>query len=124
MGRTSSWPLGAVVLIIGIPSAQVLEIGVQVAAEPRSGQHFAPRLEVPSGRRLARLPRSSVSPGASGNVKLGCWLWETFRRSAGIQVALTPGMLKLLGSYALAKLLGFGLVGAIVIYALLSLVTR
>jgi len=28
-------------------------------------------------------------------------------------------MLKLLGSYALAKLLGFGLVGAIVIYALL-----
>jgi hypothetical protein len=32
-------------------------------------------------------------------------------------------MLKLLGSYALAKLLGFGLVGAIVIYALLSLLT-
>ena len=29
-------------------------------------------------------------------------------------------MLKLFGSYALAKLLGFGLVGAIVIYALLS----
>jgi hypothetical protein len=33
-------------------------------------------------------------------------------------------MLKLLGSYALAKLLGFGLVGAIVIYAVLSMVTR
>ena len=32
-------------------------------------------------------------------------------------------MLKLLGSYALAKLLGFGLFGAIVIYALLSLLT-
>jgi hypothetical protein len=32
-------------------------------------------------------------------------------------------MLKLLGSYALAKLLGFGFVGAIVIYALLSLLT-
>jgi len=47
-----------------------------------------------------------------------------FWHSAGIQVALTIGMLKLLGSYALAKLLGFGLVGAIVIYALLSLVTR
>jgi len=32
-------------------------------------------------------------------------------------------MLKLLGSYALAKMLGFGLVGAIVIYFLLGLVT-
>jgi hypothetical protein len=32
-------------------------------------------------------------------------------------------MLKLIGSYALAKLLGFGLFGAIVIYALLSLLT-
>ena len=32
---------------------------------------------------------------------------------------LSSDMLKLLGSYALAKLLGFGLVGAIVIYALL-----
>ena len=46
------------------------------------------------------------------------------QRSGGIHVALRLGMLKLLGSYALAKLLGFGLVGAIVIYALLSLVTR
>jgi hypothetical protein len=32
-------------------------------------------------------------------------------------------MLKLLGSYALAKLLGFGLFGAIIIYALMSLFT-
>jgi hypothetical protein len=32
-------------------------------------------------------------------------------------------MLKLLGSYALAKLLGFGLFGAIVIYGLLSLLS-
>jgi hypothetical protein len=32
-------------------------------------------------------------------------------------------MLKLLGSYALAKLLGFGLIGAIVIYAILSLLS-
>jgi hypothetical protein len=30
-------------------------------------------------------------------------------------------MLKLLGSYVIAKLLGFGLLGAIVIYLLLSL---
>jgi len=29
-------------------------------------------------------------------------------------------MLKLLGSYALAKMLGFGLFGAIIIYAILS----
>ena len=41
----------------------------------------------------------------------------------GMPVAHTLVMLKLLGSYALAKLLGFGLVGAIVIYALLSLLT-
>jgi len=45
------------------------------------------------------------------------------RASDGIRVALCSDMLKLLGSYALAKLLGFGLVGAIVIYALLSLLT-
>ena len=32
-------------------------------------------------------------------------------------------MLKLIGSYAIAKLLGFGLIGAVVIYALLSLLT-
>jgi hypothetical protein len=38
-------------------------------------------------------------------------------------VALATGMLKLIGSYALAKLLGFGIVGAIVIYAILSLLT-
>ena len=43
--------------------------------------------------------------------------------SSGIPVALALVMLKLLGSYALAKLLGFGLIGAIVIYALLSLLT-
>ena len=43
--------------------------------------------------------------------------------SNGIALARCLGMLKLLGSYALARLLGFGLVGAIVIYALLSLLT-
>jgi hypothetical protein len=32
-------------------------------------------------------------------------------------------MLKLIGSYALAKLLGFGILGAIVIYLILSLLT-
>jgi len=32
-------------------------------------------------------------------------------------------MLKLIGSYVIAKVLGFGILGAIVIYALLSLLT-
>jgi hypothetical protein len=32
-------------------------------------------------------------------------------------------MLKLLGSYALARLMGFGILGAIVIYLLLTLLT-
>ena len=41
----------------------------------------------------------------------------------GIPVALERVMLKLIGSYALAKLLGFGLFGAIIIYLILSLLT-
>jgi hypothetical protein len=32
-------------------------------------------------------------------------------------------MLKLIGSYVLAKMLGFGLLGAIVIYAIISMLT-
>jgi hypothetical protein len=32
-------------------------------------------------------------------------------------------MLKLVGSYVVAKLLGFGILGALVIYALLSMLT-
>jgi hypothetical protein len=32
-------------------------------------------------------------------------------------------MLKLIGSYVVAKMLGLGLIGAIVIYALISLLT-
>lgn len=41
----------------------------------------------------------------------------------GTTVALVSSMLKLIGSYVLAKLLGYGIVGAIVIYLLLSLLT-
>ena len=41
----------------------------------------------------------------------------------GIRVAPATCMLKLVGSYVLAKLLGFGILGAIVIYLLLSLLT-
>ncbi len=33
------------------------------------------------------------------------------------------GMLKLVGSYVIARLLGFGLLGAVVIYALISMLT-
>jgi hypothetical protein len=32
-------------------------------------------------------------------------------------------MLKLVGSYAIAKVLGFGLLGAVMIYALLTMLT-
>ena len=44
----------------------------------------------------------------------------------GTCVARMPAggaMLKLIGSYALAKLLGFGIFGAIVIYLLLTMLT-
>jgi hypothetical protein len=42
---------------------------------------------------------------------------------AGTGVAETARMLKLIGAYALAKLLGYGIGGAIIIYLLLSLVS-
>jgi hypothetical protein len=41
----------------------------------------------------------------------------------GTCVAHTRSMLKLVGSYAIAKVLGFGLLGAVVIYALLTMFT-
>jgi hypothetical protein len=43
--------------------------------------------------------------------------------SRGTAVATERAMLKLLGSYVIAKVLGFGIVGAIVIYLLLTLLT-
>ena len=39
----------------------------------------------------------------------------------GTPVAYSAGMLKLLGSFVIAKILGFGLLGAVVIYFLLSM---
>ena len=45
------------------------------------------------------------------------------RHADGIGVATCIRMLKLLGSYVIAKLLGFGLLGALVIYALISMLT-
>jgi hypothetical protein len=40
-------------------------------------------------------------------------------RLDGSGLALKTGMLKLLGAYALAKLLGFGFIAAILIYMLI-----
>ena len=39
------------------------------------------------------------------------------------QLPVDTGMLKLLGSIALARLLGFGIIGFLVIYLLLTLLT-
>ena len=36
---------------------------------------------------------------------------------------MPQGMLKLIGSYVIAKILGFGLLGALVIYLLLSMLS-
>lgn len=41
----------------------------------------------------------------------------------GICVASANRMLKLIGSYAIAKLLGFGLFGALVIYVIISVLS-
>jgi len=49
--------------------------------------------------------------------------WRSPHTRVGTVVAIEDGMLKLIGSYAIAKLLGFGLFGAIVIYLLLSVLT-
>jgi hypothetical protein len=43
--------------------------------------------------------------------------------SSGTSIAFSAGMLKLIGSYVIAKILGFGLLGALVIYLLLSMLT-
>jgi hypothetical protein len=52
-----------------------------------------------------------------------CRRSDIFVRILVLKLHFRVRMLKLLGSFALAKLLGFGLVGAIVIYALLTLLT-
>ena len=45
------------------------------------------------------------------------------RQELGIQVANQAHMLKMVGSYVLAKMLGFGVVGAIVIYIIWSMLS-
>jgi hypothetical protein len=85
-------------------------------------------------RASARLVSGSVERERSVARYSGwarCWTRADFIRQAptndsGTQDAIHPAgnhMLKLIGSYAIAKLLGFGIVGAIVIYILLSLVS-
>ena len=69
---------------------------------------------------------SPLAMNGSGRWKergVGTRACDGIASTRGIDVAHTRAMLKLLGSYALAKLLGFGIIGAIVIYALLSLVS-
>lgn len=79
--------------------------------------------ECPACRQLSEHPLAYVE---SRPAQFGGQADSTFYQRtlfSGIYVAHKLTMLKLLGSYALAKLLGFGLFGAIVIYALLSLLT-
>ena len=45
------------------------------------------------------------------------------RHEPGTPVAMTGRMLKLIGSYVIARFLGFGLLGALVIYVLLSILS-
>ena len=45
------------------------------------------------------------------------------QRWSGIHLAASRGMLKLLGSIAIGRLLGFGVVGIIVIYLLMRMLT-
>jgi hypothetical protein len=45
------------------------------------------------------------------------------RTGNGTAVANPRAMLKLIGSYVIAKVLGFGLLGAIVIYLILTMLT-
>lgn len=70
----------------------------------RQPEWKALRNGLPTGSRPHHIERASVASASDA------WLWRS-------------GMLKLLGSYALARLLGGGLVLAIVIYLLLSLFT-
>jgi hypothetical protein len=57
-----------------------------------------------------------VLPNSQGNL-------EILRPLGGIYLAPNLGMLRLLGSIAIGRLLGFGIVGIIVIYLLLRLVS-
>ena len=72
-------------------------------------------------RTATRMPDGCVCAGAGACESVR--ELERRQHGAGTAVARVLGMLKLIGSYAIAKLLGFGLVGALVIYALLSMLT-
>lgn len=55
--------------------------------------------------------------------KRGASVTHPYQPTLASSLPWDAGMLKLLGSYALARLLGFGIVGAIVIYLLLTLLS-
>ena len=54
----------------------------------------------------------------------GSWPGMALVASTRHESCSTTSMLKLIGSYVIAKVLGFGIVGAIVIYFLLTLFGR
>jgi len=64
-----------------------------------------------NGPRVTERPATRPRPGPTRGLVFGT------------AVAPVRDMLKLIGSYVIAKMLGFGLLGALVIYALLSLLT-
>jgi hypothetical protein len=75
----------------------------------------------PPVRGSSQAPIVAASLPISGTAR---WLAAPrTRERPGIQVAHYARMLKLVGSYAIAKLLGFGVVGAIVIYVILSMLS-
>jgi len=60
---------------------------------------------------------------ADANLPTGARRHLTPSQNVASQLPSDAGMLKLLGSIALARLLGFGILGFVVIYALLTLLT-
>ena len=106
-------------------------IGVEVR-----GQRPSNRDEPTGSRRVARDPRARAivvlhrTIGMRFTDPTFVFAYSAVRHASvyrrvcsGTRVAQACDMLKLIGSYALAKLLGFGIGGAIVIYLLLSLLT-
>jgi hypothetical protein len=98
-----------------LPTLERNLLSVVTVARDVSAAHRSTAIVV----KRSHKPRHPLSPAFS------CGSRVPLQRdsSVGIHVAPEFRMLKLIGSFALAKLLGFGLLGAIVIYALLSLLT-
>ena len=70
------------------------------------------------------LPEWRPSEVATYWSNAGAILQPTFVRMLAQQLPLLAVMLKLLGSIAIGRLLGFGVLGIIVIYLLLTMLSR